>query len=179
RSVLVGHHAGISAKGACRSLDAQGGWRNLAANRPSEGDPAIDRGRVRSLQTHGISRRDEIHRIPDQVGRVVRSMQMRLFVAIFISAALFAQSPDYQADGIKALNDNNFPLAVDLLKKAVAADPEDYGAHFHLGLALSLLNKYAEAIPEYRKVLELRPRLYDAELNLGMCLLFSKDAAAA
>jgi tetratricopeptide (TPR) repeat protein len=106
-------------------------------------------------------------------------MQMRLLAAILFGGALFAQSPDYQTDGIKALNDNNFPLAVELLKKAVAADPKDYGAHFHLGLALSLLNKYTEAVPEYRTVLELRPGLYDAELNLGMCLLFSKDAAAA
>ncbi len=98
---------------------------------------------------------------------------------VLLIAPAFAQSPDYQADGIRALDAKNYPLALDLFTKAVAADPQDYAAHFHLALSYSLLDKYADAIPEFRKVLELKPRLYDAELNLGMCLLRVKDAPAA
>lgn len=93
--------------------------------------------------------------------------------------ALIAQSADFQADGIKALDAQHYDAAVDLFTKAVAADPKDYAAHFHLGLAYSLLNKDAEAIPQYKTVLELKPNLYEAELNLGICLLRVKDAAGA
>jgi len=42
-----------------------------------------------------------------------------------------------------------------------------------------MLGKDAEAIPSYRKVLELKPGLYEAELNLGILLLKNKQAAEA
>jgi tetratricopeptide (TPR) repeat protein len=94
-------------------------------------------------------------------------------------AALFLQSVDYQAEGRKALDAKQYQAAADLFRKAVAADPQDYGAHFQLALAFSLMNQDAEAIPEYKKVLELKPGLYEAELNVGISLLRSKDAAGA
>ena len=96
-----------------------------------------------------------------------------------VLVALLAQSADFQADGIKALDAQKYDEAVELFTKAVAADPKDYGAHFHLALAYSLLGKDANAIPEYKTVLELKPGLYEAELNLGISLLRSKDASAA
>ncbi len=55
--------------------------------------------------------------------------------------------------------------------QAIAADPKDYSLHFNLALAYSLMGKNAEAIPEYKKTLELKPDLYEAELNLGISLL--------
>jgi tetratricopeptide (TPR) repeat protein len=88
-------------------------------------------------------------------------------------------SSEYQADGIKALDAKNYPAALDLFTKAVAADPKDYAAHFHLALSYSLLDKFAEAVPQYRITLDLKPRLFDAELNLAICLLRVKDADAA
>ena len=94
-------------------------------------------------------------------------------------AAVLLQSVDYQAEGIKALDAKQYGTAAELFKKAVAEDPRDYGAHFHLALSYSLLNRDTEAIPEYNKVLELKPGLYEAELNLGICLLRAKDPAAA
>src|SRR5450432_1279401 len=100
------------------------------------------------------------------------------FLLFLVFAGLLLAQPDYQADGIKALDAKNYPLALDLFTKAVAADPQDYAAHFHLALSYSLLDKFPEAIPEFRKVLELKPHLYDAELNLGMCLLRVKDSPA-
>ena len=93
--------------------------------------------------------------------------------------ALFAQSADYQADGIKALEAQKYDEAAVLFTKAVEADPKDYAAHFHLALAYSLAMKDARAIPEYKIVLELQPGLYEAEINLGISLLRSKDAAGA
>src|ERR1700688_3499973 len=97
----------------------------------------------------------------------------------FVLVALIAQTVDFQADGIKALDAQEYDVAGDLFTRAVAADPKDYAAHFHLALAYSLLNKHAEAIPQYKSVLELKPDLYEAEWNLGICLLRVKDAASA
>ena len=100
--------------------------------------------------------------------------------ALFVMpVALLAQAVDYQADGIKALDAKRYDAAVDLFTKAVAADPKDYAAHFHLALAYSLLGKDSDAIAQYRSTLELKPGLYEAELNLGICLLRGKDADAA
>jgi tetratricopeptide (TPR) repeat protein len=105
---------------------------------------------------------------------------MAAVLAAFLAPGMAGQSrPDYQADGIKALDAKNYLAALDLFSKAVAADPKDYAAHFHLALSYSLLDRFAEAIPQYRIVLDLKPRLYDAELNLAMCLLHVKDADAA
>lgn len=96
-----------------------------------------------------------------------------------ILAALLVQNVDYQAEGIKALDGKRYDEAVGLFTKAVAEDPKDYAAHFHLALAYSLLGKDAEAIPEYKTVLELKPGLYEAELNMGISLLRIKDAPQA
>lgn len=96
-----------------------------------------------------------------------------------ILAALLVQSVDYQAEGIKALDGKRYDEAVGLFAKAVAEDPKDYAAHFHLALTYSLLGKDADAIPEYKTVLELKPGLFEAELNVGISLLRIKDATQA
>jgi tetratricopeptide (TPR) repeat protein len=94
-------------------------------------------------------------------------------------AIFLAQSVDYSAEGVKALDAQKYDAAVELFTKAVAEDPKDYGARFNLALAYSFLGKDAESIPHYKAVLELKPGLYEAELNLGISLLRSKDAAGA
>jgi tetratricopeptide (TPR) repeat protein len=94
-------------------------------------------------------------------------------------AVILAQSVDYSAEGMKALDAQKYDTAVELFTKAVAEDPKDYGARFNLGLAYSFLGKFAESIPQYKAVLDLKPGLYEAELNLGISLLRSKDAAGA
>ncbi len=96
-----------------------------------------------------------------------------------VLVALLAQSPDFLADGMKALDAKQYDTAVERFTKAVAADPKDYAAHFNLALAYSLLGKNAEAIPEYKSTLELKPGLYQAEINLAICLLWAKDPDAA
>lgn len=96
-----------------------------------------------------------------------------------VLALLIAQSVDYQAEGIKALDAKQYPAAVDLFTKAIAADPKDYVPHFHLALAYSLEAKDAEAIAEYKATLELKPDLYEAQLNIGICLLRTKNADGA
>jgi tetratricopeptide (TPR) repeat protein len=102
-----------------------------------------------------------------------------MWLAAALGLALFLQAPDYAAEGMKALEERRYEDAAGLFAKAIAADPKDYGAHFHLALAQSLLGRDAEAIQGYRKVLELKPGLYEAELNLGMVLLRQKQAQEA
>jgi tetratricopeptide (TPR) repeat protein len=94
-------------------------------------------------------------------------------------AVLLAQSVDFSAEGMKALDAQKYDAAVELFTKGVAADPKDYGVRFNLALAYSLMGKDAESVPQYKAVLELKPGLYEAELNLGIALLRLKDAADA
>ena len=101
-----------------------------------------------------------------------------------VIAALLFQSasptaPDWRAEGLRALEQKNYSAAIEALTKAVAADPKDYSLHFNLALADSLAARDADGIAEYRKTLELKPDLYQANLNLGILLLRNKQAEAA
>src|ERR1700751_4730518 len=95
--------------------------------------------------------------------------------AAAILSLLFLFATDFTTEGMKALEDRKYQEAADLFAKAVAADPGDYAANFHLALSYSLLGKASEAIPIYKKVLELKPGLYEAELNLGIILVGQKQ----
>jgi Tfp pilus assembly protein PilF len=94
-------------------------------------------------------------------------------------ALLLLQTPDYSSEGLKALDEGKYQVAVDAFTKAISADPKDYTAHFNLALAYSFLHKDTEGIAEYRKTLELKPGLYEAELNGGILLLRQKNPAEA
>jgi len=97
----------------------------------------------------------------------------------FAAVLLFLQAPDYSAEGTKALEAGKYDQAADLFGKALAADPKDYAAHFHLALSYTMLKRDAEGIAEYKKVLELKPGLYEAELNAGILLIRDKQPADA
>jgi len=103
---------------------------------------------------------------------------MRLFLLALFVPISWGQV-DYQSAGQKALEEQRYADAADIFAKAIVADPKDYTAHFNRGLAFSLLNRHADAIPEYRTVLELQPGLYEAQLNLGISLLANGDAKGA
>jgi Tfp pilus assembly protein PilF len=94
-------------------------------------------------------------------------------------AACFLFQADFTADGLKALDESRYEAAAQAFSKAVEADPKDFQAHFYLGLAYSLLGKDVEGIASYRKSLELKPGLYEAELNAGILLLRQKNPADA
>src|SRR5262245_57771181 len=101
-----------------------------------------------------------------------------LFAATLLALAFFQKS-DLQSEGIKALEEQRYDAAAQSFAKAAEADPKDYSAWFHLALAQSMLNRDSEAIANYRKVLELKPGLYEAELNLGILLLRNKQPGDA
>ena len=45
---------------------------------------------------------------------------------------LLVQSSDHAAEGLKALGSGEYETAAEAFRKAVAADPSDYSAHFNL-----------------------------------------------
>lgn len=96
-----------------------------------------------------------------------------------IVALCFLQAADPNGAGMKALDNGNYEAAATEFQKAIAADPSDYSAHFNLALAYSMLHRDDDGIAEYRKTLELKPHLFEAELNQGILLLKRKDAAGA
>jgi tetratricopeptide (TPR) repeat protein len=96
-----------------------------------------------------------------------------------VAALFFLQASDPFADGQKALEEGKYEAAVESFTKAIAADPKDYFAHFNLALAYGYLHRDAEGLAEYRKTLELKPGLYEAELNAGMTLMSGKEPAEA
>jgi len=100
---------------------------------------------------------------------------------MWLSAALLMAMflPDDAAEGMKALEEQRYEAAIASFTKVAEADPKDYSAFFHIGLAQSLLNRDPEAITSYKKVLELKPGLYEAQLNLGIVLLRSRQAKEA
>ena len=94
------------------------------------------------------------------------------------AALLFFQSAGAN-DGMKALDEGRYEAAAQAFAKAIEADPNDYTAHFNLAMAYSFLNRDAEGIAEYRKTLELKPGLYQAQLNEGILLLRQKQTVEA
>jgi tetratricopeptide (TPR) repeat protein len=100
-------------------------------------------------------------------------------VPLLAFQTILAFQTSLSEQGLKALDEKRYPDAVASLTQAIAADPKDYSLHFNLALAYSLMGKNAEAIPEYKKTLELKPELYQAEVNLGISLLREKHPAEA
>jgi tetratricopeptide (TPR) repeat protein len=101
-----------------------------------------------------------------------------LVVGLVFQTTLAFQT-NLSQQGMKALDEKRYTDAVASFSQAIAADPKDYSLHFNLALAYSLMGKNAEAIPEYKKTLELKPDLHQAELNLGISLLREKQPAEA
>jgi tetratricopeptide (TPR) repeat protein len=96
-----------------------------------------------------------------------------------VAAFLLLLQADYTTEGMKALDEGKYDAAAQAFRKAIEADSKDYFAHFNLAMAFTLLQRDPEAVAEYRKTLELKPGLYEAELNAGIVLLRQKNPADA
>src|SRR5580765_3663297 len=96
-----------------------------------------------------------------------------------VAAFLLFYQADYTSEGMKALDEGKYEVAAQAFSKAIEADAKDYFAHFNLAMAYTLLNRDSDAMAEYRKTLELKPGLYEAQLNSGIVLLRQKNPAEA
>src|ERR1035438_10139581 len=96
-----------------------------------------------------------------------------------VAAFLLFLQADYTTDGMKALDEGKYDAAVQAFRKAIEADAQARFAHFNLAMAYPMLQRDPQAVAEYRKTLELKPGLYEAELNGGIVLLRQKNPAEA
>lgn len=73
---------------------------------------------------------------------------------------------------------NNYADAQADYEKYLAQRPNDAAAHFDLGYVFTAQKEKDKAIAEYRKAVQLDPKMMDAQLNLGLSLLSDapKDA---
>lgn len=93
---------------------------------------------------------------------------MRLLIStLLLALPALAQSADPQAAGREALDQKDYPRAIEVFQKAIAADPNDYAAHFNLGFAYTMTGQDQNAAAEYQKTLDLHPGLYEAQVNLA------------
>jgi tetratricopeptide (TPR) repeat protein len=129
------------------------------------------------------------HRFP---ARKHSPIPLRLFpVLIFLfsfPSSIAAQSarvqhfpnPDKELleQGQKAMDRQDYAAAAEAYRRFVADQPEEAYGHFQLGYAYTALNRHDEATAEYRKAVELDPKMSEAQMNLGLELL-EKDPASA
>jgi len=95
-----------------------------------------------------------------------------------IAALLLLQNVDFSAEGFQALEARNYVLAAQDFARPCKRIPATTRPT-STWRSPSLTGKVEEAIAGYRRVLELKPGLYEAELNLGMLLLGHKRPAEA
>ena len=81
-------------------------------------------------------------------------------------------------EAVTAIEKQDYAAAETKLKSATTADPKDYHAWYYLGYAESRLAKPAEAAAAYRRSLELKPDLFESNLNLGLLLAKQNDPEA-
>jgi tetratricopeptide (TPR) repeat protein len=77
------------------------------------------------------------------------------------------KADELNESGRAAMQSGNFPLAVELLKRAVEVDPQDKYAWNNLGLAQLALRQNDQAIAAFKKALEVNPYDEFANNNLG------------
>lgn len=95
-----------------------------------------------------------------------------MFALLFLAPLLLAGGQaDPQAAGLQALHRQDYQQAEQIFSKIGAADAKDYSAFFNLAYAETALKKDDAAVDDYKRVLALKPGLYEAELNLGMLYL--------
>jgi tetratricopeptide (TPR) repeat protein len=82
-------------------------------------------------------------------------------------------------DAARAMDRKDFALAAGLLAAYLKDHPSDAQAHFQLAYAYGALKRPTDAIPEYRRAVELNPSFAAAQLNLGLLLMEQGDFASA
>ena len=71
-----------------------------------------------------------------------------------------------------------FDFSAELLRRAVALNPDDAKPHYNLGVALQKAGRIDAAIDSYRQAIALRPEPYpQAHYNLAYALLIKGDLA--
>jgi len=103
-------------------------------------------------------------------------------LAVALAAALpgIAQSGSNSASEATALEQQGkYPEAEAAWGAVLKSSPSSADAYAHLGLLEARQEHYKEAIPHYRKALELKPAMPGLRLNLGLALFKGGDLRGA
>jgi Tfp pilus assembly protein PilF len=77
-----------------------------------------------------------------------------------------------------AIDRQDFAAAEPKLLQATLQDPKDYRAWFDLGFVYSSTGRKPQAVDAYRRSVELKPDVFESNLNLGVLLAASDDPQA-
>ncbi len=89
-----------------------------------------------------------------------------------------SSDPSFQ-EGRKAIEAQDWNKAVDLLTKAVQADPKNADAHNFLGYAYRKKGAYAASFEHYEEALKLNPKHKHAHEYIGEAYLLTGNLAKA
>jgi tetratricopeptide (TPR) repeat protein len=90
-------------------------------------------------------------------------------IALLLCLSLFGQDvAALEAQAQKYLQEQKPELAIPVLEKIVAIDPNNVNARANVGVLLFFQDRYAEALPHLRAALQLHPELSRIEALLGM-----------
>jgi tetratricopeptide (TPR) repeat protein len=82
-----------------------------------------------------------------------------------------AESQRLYTEAMAAGNSGDFTQCIALQKRAIAADPQNFLAHFDLGGAYEQLDRSDEAVSSYEKTVALRSDFVEAQTQLGTLYL--------
>ncbi len=71
-------------------------------------------------------------------------------------------------EGLKAFQQEQYALAIEAYRQAIAQDPEVFNAYFYLAASLSALGRDEEAIEAMKKAQTIRPGSSALYYNLGI-----------
>ena len=92
-----------------------------------------------------------------------------------------AQAERFVSDGVKARDRNRLTDSLDAFRKAAAADPSFFEAHYNLGVAAFEAGDYPKALLAYEQALAINPDSMKARYNFAVALEqanYQQDAAS-
>src|SRR6185369_8368118 len=110
------------------------------------------------------------------------SLTVSLFLVLLSSefeVVMAKHTPDQVSEEVVALNNravaqiqvNRYQEAIDLLKQALALQPDRAVIHFNLGRIYEMRNEFGPAIEALKQTLVLSPTFTDAQHHLGLSYL--------
>src|SRR5215471_1019302 len=81
-----------------------------------------------------------------------------------------SQFPSELTQAENAIEKRDYTAAEPLLKKVVAASPDNFQAWFDLGFVYNALGNAQESIAAYRRSVSAKPDVFESNLNLGLML---------
>jgi len=87
--------------------------------------------------------------------------------------------PPSVVEAERALDKKDYALAEQLLTSAESDSPGHYRTWFDLGMLYSVTDRKPKAIEAYRKSVELKPEVFESNLNLGLLLAAAGEKTEA